>query len=363
MLSRRLFELTFSLFLVALFLGQLEAGKSPKPQPVDKGFIYFIGDGQSYRMLSDGTGKAAVPVDLTSFPEPSRRLHGGHQWFLTALSIEGEVYPDGAVRHELCALSDGGDVVQLTLDPDLEPSPEDSGRDGHGRWASEAGVVDAKVSWFARKWDRSTGTVVDFGLYAIVFDPETLGPAFAPRTPSKVEMTFSTFYDDGFSPIVDRPYDWSPEGNRVAYADYPAGSPPGISLLCVAAVGSADPPVVVATGSRITSPRWSPARADGSSSIAFIVMDTYTLDVVNPDGSGHLTLVGSNGAPLRGNYAENCLAWSPSGTYVAYTLRSVQRGVCYKALIYVISSAGGPSSSSLSSEFVFSRVVGWPAGE
>lgn len=362
MVSRRSLVLSLTVVFAVLLLGDLAAGKPPRPpaQQVDKGLIYFAHSDQVWSMLPDGSQKTVVPVALTGPVETSRKLYAGTQWFLQVGSIAGEVYPDGNQRCELFAASIAGAVVQLTDDPSVQPMnfvsyPE------HvvPRWATQNGVVDGKVSYLARRWGTDPSgdpIVVEAGLYAITFDPETLGPGFTAIAPSRVAVELPVEnLTPGFGISVRTPYDWSPNGSTVVYAFGGA--------LYLAAVGEPNQTLLISSGTA-TYPRWSPARAGGASTIAFIidVGSEPDIEVINPDGTGHIKLVESTGTIHRGTRPSSEFRWSPNGTYLVYGLLALKVSGFTSAILYHIPYSGG-SSKALTGEFDVSSVIGWPANE
>jgi hypothetical protein len=275
--------------------------------PADTGLIYYSYGPDYYSMNPDGTGKTLLVVGLREWSEPSKNLHGGARWFLTALSLwgEGETYPDGRPRYEICAVSTEGARVRLTNDPALQPlDPEQpvGQQDFHGlrstslRW----GPDDSKVSWAARRWGKDA--VVEVGIYAVELAAEVSdGPL--PVSPVRVPVDVAEIEIEGYGLAPDvLGHDWSPDGQSVAH-----GSSTGLH---VSDLSTGKKRTLAPSGAY---PRWSP---DGRT-VAFDRdlecggIDAVALDV--PEGVPK-TILASNEKLL------SCGAvWSPSGSHLAYT--------------------------------------------
>ena len=84
-------------------------------------------------MNDDGTGIALVAGFDTSYGasgDPSYTLHGGKRWFLRDRG------------NAVLALSDGGDVVQLAVQQELEIL-------GQAKWQKD----DSLISFVGRRWE------------------------------------------------------------------------------------------------------------------------------------------------------------------------------------------------------------------
>jgi hypothetical protein len=165
------------------------AGKPDKPgkpggggndRPVAQGEIYFRSAESSWVMSADGSGKLPA-VD----GEPSHAEHGGYLWFLQVRTIDGQFFPNGDPREEVFAVREDGNealTVQLTTDPMVQPLPSGAfGGAERPNWATDAAVVDGKISFTGRRFDEF-GTVVEMGIYTAVVAFDDLGPLAAPET-------------------------------------------------------------------------------------------------------------------------------------------------------------------------------------
>lgn len=296
------------------------------------GTIYFSEYGQLYTMNSDGTGRTALPANVSG--EPSRVLHGGHRRFLQKRQISGEFYPSGAVRSEWFAVRDDGNEAftkQLTDRPDLEST-------GNSRWAMDAtlNTVDGLVSIIARRWDAVSGTVVEGGIYAadIVFDGngDVVGLAAQPAAPLVPLGLVNK--RDGLSPDIGS-HDWSPNGTEIVFDRY------SVNQLRIASL-TGTTRLIMADWSSL--PVWSPA----GSTIAFT-------------SSGGIDTISTNGANRRNiikyvaNYGVFFPQWSPTGTHITYHRYN---RITYQTWLYRATSIGGGKTALTSASFNI-YVAGW----
>jgi hypothetical protein len=353
MFSRVSTMLSTTIVFAGLVLGNLAAGKPPRPpaEQVDKGNIYFgcfasSSSGVLMRMLPDGTQKTEVMATVTR--AQSTRLHAGLQWHLVFGNIAGETYPDEKPRYELFALSETGTSVQLTDDPSVAPFYDPWWNGTHPRWANDGAVADGKVSFNGYRW--VDGAIAERGIFAASFDPDALGDGFVPvaLTLQPVSVQIAP-YDGGLFAFGS--YDWSPDGSAVVFA---ADSLPDCGLR----VQSLGGPLSVLTTDRGTYPRWSNVRSDGESLIAFY-NGAVGIEVIKPDGTGRRTLVA--GTNTRGFSKE--LRWSPSGTYLACGFVTYSsRGIVTSDTVYRIPYSGG-TGIALTKDLTWCEPRGWPQGE
>jgi hypothetical protein len=359
-------------FLGTSFLGMKEADGAPKPPaaPTDTGLIYFWHGGAPWVMSPDGSGKAQLGTPLYYLAEPSKALHAGQQWFLQAQPVDG-AYPDGRPRIELFAVSRAGAPVQLTDDPSIQPSvPQGSdpsswyGYFARPRWANREGIVDGKVSYLGRRWGTDTDgnpAVIEYGMYVLALDPETLGIHFVAGFPARVpvdDFPLSTDWDNygpiwtEFGPTPSFLYDWSPDGAMIVHETAPAG---------LRVVDSTSGTFYLLRSSGM-NPRWSPVRSDGTTRIVCIEFgDGSSVHTVLPDGTGDIALASyTNPSSINGSHvAPNfSTVFSPHGSHVIYTVTKVSHMVIVSHKIYSVSATGGPSKV-LTSELDFSVPLGW----
>jgi hypothetical protein len=296
--------------LIALMNGGLaDAGKPEKPPP-EGGVVYFHAGG-CWRMNPDGSGKTPVLDNCPEHAEPSQYLHGGLRWFLIFLEIEGDTYPDGEVRRELCAVNELGILVQLGEDPTLQPLLLDTQGvyNAHPRWA----LGDTRVSYLARRWgvdpetgewsiDPETGdpVVTEVGLYFIdlIADISEAPPASFPlRVPVELPtVVHSSSPWNGYPAPRVYGLDWSPDATRVVYSS---------DTIFVADTTTGETTDLAIPGAPV---RWSP---DGATLL--LRSDPGSLWTFAPDGSDLIEIVtrSKKSYPI---YAY----WSPSGANVVY---------------------------------------------
>ena len=326
-----------SLLLTAL---ALNVGWSPLAAAAQSatggGTIYFSEYGQLYTMKSDGSGKTALPVNVSG--EPSRILHGGHRWFLQGRQIPGQFYPSGTVRSEWFAVRDDGNEAftkQLTDRPDLE-------RAGNSRWALDATLnsVDGLVSFIARRWDIASGSVVEGGIYAtdIVFDANgnVVGLAAQAATPLvTLGLVNKGCCINGLSPDIGS-HDWSPSGTEIVFDRY------SVKELRIASL-SGTTRLVMADWSSV--PVWSP---DGAT-IAFD--SSRGIDTISPNGANRRNII-----KYMASYFPGSPQWSPSGSHIAYTRWN---SLTYQTEVYRATSIGGGKTPLTSDGALSLGIAGW----
>ena len=336
MLSKRSTIVILSLVLSGLALGTLGAGKPPKPPPtpVDGGIVYFTFGGDLYTMNPDGSSKTLAIAGFPVNAEPSRHRHGdlngGLRWFLVTCAVNppvgeqpGDTYPDGRQRFELFAVNEGGQRIQLSDDPTLQPSDPNlvAGQTevyqlwfAAPRWALD----DTVVSYCGRRWDFASGTVVETGIFAIdVGDVSQFSEAVVPtRLPISLPEAQTAEYGLWFP---SRGMDWSPDGTQVVFTACHSG------LWVASASGDSQVRVLAHCADRANAfcdcwdyscPRWAP---DGSR-IAFQASmsdgSVQTIETMAPDGSGRQVIL--SGRLERTPGMPNEPLWSPSGTHLVF---------------------------------------------
>jgi hypothetical protein len=298
-MTRRFFVLA-SFGLVALAALSTPTALAQGGGAVPPGTIYFTWSGLTWTMDGSGGNKTSLPAGVSG--EPSRLLHGGQRWFLTLQNVPG-TYPDGGQRKDLFAIrGDGGSVVQLTNQADLEPSPF-----GTPRWT----FTDSKVSWIAGRWVG--GNLVDAGIYSsdILFGGggDVIGLASAPTTPL---IPGGVFTDSNYGLVPEiRGHDWSPDGVEIVYAT-DAGTT-GSRLLYIAdSTVPGGAPQLLPTSVPAADPNWSPTGAKIVFQLGAFPGNLYT---INPDGSGQKLIVKAHSGFLN---TTSLPRWSANGAHVVY---------------------------------------------
>ena len=304
------------------------------------GTIYFTLSGQLHTMNGYGANKAPVPGDIQG--EPSHALHGDQRWYLELRSIAGEFYPDGGERRELFAVTEAGDVVQLTDQTDLEPVP--SVTFGATRWTPD----DVFVSWVGLRWDADTGMPVDAGVYVAevayeLTSGDVIGLLAQPFDPM-VPTAFVEDFTEVWRPLV-RTHDWAPDQTAIVYDTvdwdlFTADTCTGDSFLLTNTTG-------------VGFPVWSP---DGSK-IAFQV-PVASIATINPDGSGEKTIIKRKSHSVFG---ASMPFWSPTGEHLIYRWHpgQTQGGEFPTPDVYRAAAGGGGKTNLTADVDTTVRPIAW----
>ncbi|MHC4579154.1 MAG: TolB family protein [Planctomycetota bacterium] len=304
-------------------LALAKKGGKPPPEPaLDSGTIYFLPGltGTVHEMDPDGTNVTALSSKLYAgdwdFAEPSKALHGGERWFLQAMPILGETYPNDLARHELFAVNASGTIeVQLTDDAAVEPIMllHNSGvveRLVFPRWAKDGTVEDGKASYVARRWVELTdGTfeVQDLGIYVVDVDPDSLvASGYTAQVPTYIELTVDTGSSKSYGAFAMCLHEWSPDGTSLIYG---RGDPNKGLWRADASDGFANP--VRLTTDVARNPRWSP---NGD----LIVFQNRGIQTIKPDGTGQTVVMANPAAKGQKRFWLQMPRWSPNGTHLIY---------------------------------------------
>jgi hypothetical protein len=249
-------------------------------------------------MNADGSDKTLLPLDISSWAQPSYLLHEDIRWFLDFSPIAGEFLPDGSQRTRLEATSEDG-LVTLPLfeDPSLWL--------GTYKWSKD----DSFISFAAVEWDLAADPpeLIGSALYIMPIAFDEAGP-FADGAPFRVAADPET---NSAGAALRRPvvglHDWSPENDAMTYNR--RGDIYVLDLI------SQQSRLLVSDASY---PNWSPV----GSKICFRVAEfdhrsriqIQTIDAYDTDGTTRETIVESD-------LSLESPQWSPSGEHIAYILR------------------------------------------
>lgn len=304
------------------------------------GTIYFgAGFGASYglnTMNSDGSGKSALPLNVTG--TPGRTLHGGHRWFLTRRTITGETYPNGSGRREVFAVRADGEedfTVQLTNEPDLQFLTES--------WAPGETAGAGLLSGFARRWvfdGVDWGIDPDsVGIYTatVLFDGQgnVAGLAAAPAPLVSVGVVAGSSPGVWWPAAYNWHFDWSPDLSEIVYANNDR------SALLAQDVITGDVRTLT-TGAYPFAAKWSPA---GN----LIVFSTGfgTIETIAPDGTGRKEIISA------GSYYNLYPDISPTGSHILY-LRYGSENDLFRA-----TSSGKTKVNLTSGVAGYESIAGW----
>jgi hypothetical protein len=348
-ITRRAAVVALVLGVVLLAAGGPAAAKKPSPpppDPVDGGIIYFRNVGLSDGLLTmepDGSDTAEVGIAGV----PSVAFHGGKRWFLQVLPVTG-TYPNGQTRHEIFAVTASNDSVRLTGDASVEPlvKPDGDPELVAPRWTADGDAADGKVSFVARRWTGDT--VGDVGLYVVDVDLDDLAN-HEPGSPTYVPLS-TRVYDDPYGswgPFVMLEHlAWSSDGADLVYLkDVATGDagPVWDGLWCADADGSNAHRV--STGKTGVDPDWSPddtlilCRQGQGGPIVTVALDGTTTEIVEDPRDGKRETVSLKAA-----------FWSPAGTHIVYTVKTVSYDRNYRITglvneIYRAEDDGGGATS------------------
>jgi hypothetical protein len=316
--------------LISLGVGWA-APKKPPSEPLPPGFIYYSSrDGSQYelyQMRGDGSDKTLV-IDSSQYSvtSPSHFLHGGMRWFLRFQEVGSEVYPDGEPKVDLFAMSENGDLVQLS-DSGVQPGSENGGSDV--QWA----VGDTVVSWLGRRW-APDGSVLDLGIYYVALDADVAaGPT--PAAPVRIPIPDYPSYD-GLWPSANG-FGWSPDGSLVVFGRPDSATTPGGMFVADVWTG-ADAQLSTTVGWR---PRWSP---DGTR-IAFYHRDGIDIIHIDESGTEQVTLLTSSFTPSY-DMTNRYPTWSPDGNYLCYQKNYWSwKKIDGHSDVYVIPAEGGEETN------------------
>ena len=319
------------------------AAKPPKPPPAPISIIYFTAPEDPnttvdiWKMNLDGSGKTLVlGIPRVGGEEgyiPSKAKHGDRRWFLLLQNVGGS-YPHlpgdyEYLRRELFAISDGGEIVQLTDDPGFQPN--DSVMGGAMLcWVTGGAGVDGRITLVGRRWNDGGTAITEVGLFAIDINPEALSASIGASlglSPVRLPVPLSVAYDyDVYGDVaLVRGYDWSPDGTRVIYSQegvlYTVG-PDGRNLQALVS----DPVP------KAHHPVWSRVLIGGQYEILFTTGDggwQIALERINLDGTGRVIVVPPYSNTMIFRYPQSTL-WSPAGDYFLFAEYDSGFGVPWK---------------------------------
>jgi hypothetical protein len=270
------------------------------------GTIYFMsGSGASFGMSamnSDGSGKTALPLSLRG--TPSRMLHGGHRWFLTARTIAGETRPNGSARFEQFAVRDDGNedfTVQLTGDPDLQFLTL--------IWAPGETADAGFVSGFARRWVfDGVDWVIDpdsVGIYiaTVLFDElgDVTGLAAAPAPLVSVGVVPGSNPGEWWPAAYNWHFDWSPDLTEIVYSNADRSALLTLDLI----TGEV---WTLTTGNFPFRAKWSPA-----GNLIVFANGSGDIETIAWDGTGRKKVIRAGVS-----YGNSFPDISPTGSHIVY---------------------------------------------
>jgi hypothetical protein len=305
-------------------------GTSPPPP----GTIYYQSSGMGvWQMNGDGSGKTFVTgVDWPNVPTWQR--NNGTRWFLENRSGEGIPGDWG----QWFAVSESGQVVQLTIDVDLHLNgyPPAWARDDS--FFSYSAVYETADEWIGRLFV----VAINWTSGLPVAGPPTM--VYELREPVLDEWGNYTYGDQ----VSLGHHDWSPQGNEAALTRWVWGEG---WVLDIASFSETD-----VTTRRLTSgmiPQWSPdgtqiafnrRRTAQSSSGYYDLTDVWTIKL---DGTGTKQLTTSTYA--KGSNTQQLLpTWSPDAAYIAFTQQVIKSNSVTQNIQRI--PAGGGSPVSLTSD-------------
>jgi hypothetical protein len=298
-------------------------------------------------MKGDGSGKAVVSSEFPG--DPSRLLHGG-RWLLGTQSVPG-TYPNGLGRREIFATPLGGGAkVQLTDNPDVQPSYQ-------AFWSAD----DSFISFSAVTWTGVTsggnythpGTGGQWLADAKVFRVDlSWGTEPTESTPTAVLDAGEKFNDWGggvevYPDVVE--LDWSPAGTQLAYQKtvstdtlHVASFDAALTLLGTVNLGAGHTPEFSPNGSRIAYSAPSPDSPHLSA-----------LWTVGPNGSGVVRLT------KTAQMSDYNPGWSPDGKQITFTRRSLPKGYQPGLADVMRVPAAGGSPINLTKDLEYDEVIAW----
>jgi hypothetical protein len=301
-----------------------------------------------YRMKGDGTGKTLVSTDFPG--DPSRLLHGG-RWMLDTRSVAG-TYPNGLGRREIFATPIGGGApVQLTDNPNVQPSYQ-TFWSGNDSFISFSAVTWTSVAQDGNYTDTNTGN--QWMADADVFRADlSWGSAPIAGTPTAVLDVGERFNNWGsgidITPDVVE-LDWSPAGTQLAYQK----SVNNVDTLHVTTFDNALNPLGTVNLGAGRAPEFSP----NGSRIAFGAPspDSPNLQAiwtVSPNGGGVVRLT------RTAQMSDYNPGWSPDGKQITFSRRSLPKGYQPGLADVMRMSATGGSPINLTKDQEYAEVMAW----
>lgn len=365
---RTLATATLVVALVLLTAGVVSAKKpvKPPPTPADDGTIYFNLAGDLHGVAADGSGWTDLPDGVAGVPSAAPHscatTGDDERWFIDLQPYGTEVYQNDVPRHELFAVSESGVVRRLTDAADIAPDHLGPTYGSAGtqfvNWIPYPQWVDGdtRVAYTAKRWVAGQTLAAEWGIYVLDVDPENLAshtPVRPVRIPVDVPLCTASD-DDPTGGRVNVLHRWAPDGESFAYLSRLLGGGLGQGPLM-----RADHDVATDTWTTTELAEdtglhcWAPM----VDRLLVTQGGLATMDPYDPTDVTNLPITGSVKKNLTVEIWQAC--WSPSGTHIAYQVRTVTWKGSETHNVYVAATDGSGATNLTESSDVIAWLIGW----